>query len=175
MDANQNPPSERDFTVQEMEEFFASQDAVTGLFSGEVASNSYPPMDNPPITLESLIKMNDDFRKAFPIPVEYQNGADMSRATFDELGKSIKLVKPQGEAWLGMNVDSFIGVEIHIVESVPFGCVDECHCQKNKQINFQLLNPLPRKFPSYVDLDYEIPFEEARKRWPLIPLPPLEK
>jgi hypothetical protein len=113
-----------------MEEFFASQDAVTGLFSGEVASNSYPPMDNPPITLESLIKMNDDFRKAFPIPVEYQNGADMSRATFDELGKSIKLVKPKGEAWLGMNVDNFVGVEIHIVESVPFGCVEECRCPK---------------------------------------------
>jgi hypothetical protein len=115
-----------------MEEFFASQDAVTGLFSGEVASNSYPPMDNPPITLESLIKMNEEFQKAFPVPVAYKNGADMSRATFDELGKSIKLVKPQGEAWLEMNVDSFIGVEIHIVESVSFGCVEECRCHHHK-------------------------------------------
>ena len=29
MDANQNPPSERDWTPEEKEEFFASQDAIT--------------------------------------------------------------------------------------------------------------------------------------------------
>jgi hypothetical protein len=31
MDANQNPPSEREWTIVEREEFFASQDARTGL------------------------------------------------------------------------------------------------------------------------------------------------
>ena len=31
MDANQNPPSERDWTIEEQEAFFASQDAVTGV------------------------------------------------------------------------------------------------------------------------------------------------
>ena len=37
MDPNQNPPSERQWTPEEMEEFFSSQDAVTGLFpSGAV-------------------------------------------------------------------------------------------------------------------------------------------
>jgi len=103
------------------------------LFSGRVASNSsVSSTDNPQITLESLIKMNDEFQKQFPIPVEYKNGADMSRETFEELGKSIKLVKPQGKAWLGMNVDNFIGVEIHIVESVPFGCVEKCRCHHRK-------------------------------------------
>ena len=39
MDANQNPPSEREWTLEEQEEFFASQDAVTGLLSGGVANN----------------------------------------------------------------------------------------------------------------------------------------
>jgi hypothetical protein len=171
MDANQNPPSERDWTIEEQEEFFASQDAVTftfngcdvpkqppiewstsawngplieldpndpfgdmeRLFPGSTASNA--PMsspDNPPITLSSLVKMNEEFQKAFPIPIAYRNGADMSRATFDELGKKIKLVKPQGEAWLGVNVDNFIGVDIHFVESVPFGAVEECRCAMRK-------------------------------------------
>jgi predicted nucleotidyltransferase len=74
--------------------------------------------------------MNDKFHEAFPVPVEFKDGADMSRATFDELGKTIKLVKPQGKAWLGMNVDNFIGVHIHIVDSVPFGVVEECHCKE---------------------------------------------
>ena len=37
MDANQNPPSERDWTEQEREEFFASTDAITGLPNGSVA------------------------------------------------------------------------------------------------------------------------------------------
>ena len=34
MDPNQNPPSERDWTEQEKDEFFASQDALTGIFNG---------------------------------------------------------------------------------------------------------------------------------------------
>jgi hypothetical protein len=132
MEPNQNPPCEREWSQEEMEEFFASQDAITGLFPNCVANNSYPPMDNQPITLESLIKSNDEFQKYFPIPVAYRNGADMSRDTFEELGKRIKLVKPQGEAWLGINVDNFIGVEIHIVNTVPFGCVEECRCNQRK-------------------------------------------
>ena len=39
-DANQNPPSEREWTIEEREEFFAGQDAVTGLFNGAVANSS---------------------------------------------------------------------------------------------------------------------------------------
>ena len=37
MDPNQNPPSERDWTEQEKEEFFASTDAITGLPNGSLA------------------------------------------------------------------------------------------------------------------------------------------
>ena len=39
-DANDNPPCEREWTIEEREEFFTSQDAVTGLFSGAVANNA---------------------------------------------------------------------------------------------------------------------------------------
>ena len=34
MEPNQNPPSEREWTVEEREEFFASRDAVTGILNG---------------------------------------------------------------------------------------------------------------------------------------------
>ena len=34
MEPNQNPPSERDWTEQEKDEFFASQDALTGILNG---------------------------------------------------------------------------------------------------------------------------------------------
>lgn len=37
-----DPPSEREWTIEEMEEFFAGQDARTGLFNGGYASNRPP-------------------------------------------------------------------------------------------------------------------------------------
>jgi hypothetical protein len=40
MEPNQYPPSEREWTPQEMEEFFAGQDAVTGLFREATAINT---------------------------------------------------------------------------------------------------------------------------------------
>jgi hypothetical protein len=153
MEPNQNPPCEREWTIAEREEFFASQDAISGditpqeldalseklaaefvkdeqgLFSGLVADNGAI-LNSEPITLKNLQEIEDNFRKAFPVPVEFKDGADMSRATFDELGKSIKLVKPQGRAWLGISSDNFIGVQIHIVNSIPFGVVEECRCKE---------------------------------------------
>ena len=40
MEPNQNPPSEKEWTLEEQEEFFSSPDAVTGLLSGAVANNA---------------------------------------------------------------------------------------------------------------------------------------
>ena len=139
VDPNQNPTSEREWTEEEKDEFFNSNDAITGLPNGSLAgawtSNGAgtPLSDNEPLTLDKLKETYDEFQKAFPIPVEFREGADMSRATFEELGKSIKLLKPQGQAWLGMNVDRFIGVDIHIVNSIPFGCVEECRCKEREK------------------------------------------
>lgn len=163
MDPNQNPPSEREWTEEEKGKFYDSllegvpkqppikwsTSAWNGplieldpddpfgdmkrLFSGGVASNASMPLLNEPITLESLTKMNDAFQAAYPVPTEFKDGADMSQATFDELGKSIKMVKPQGEAWLGMNTDIFIGIDIHIVNSIPFGAVEPCRCKDRER------------------------------------------
>ena len=139
MDPNQNPPSERELTLPEVDQLLFKwgevvRDAITGMSgAGAVASNASMPLLNEPITLDSLTKMNDAFQKAYPIPIAFKDGADMSQATFDELGKSIKMVKPQGEAWLGMNVDNFIGIDIHIVNSIPFGAVEPCRCKEREK------------------------------------------
>jgi hypothetical protein len=55
-DANQNPPSEREWTIEEREEFFTSRDAITGLpwnvmpgRTGIVITNIVPPEQGWPI------------------------------------------------------------------------------------------------------------------------------
>ena len=68
MEPNQNPPSERDWTEQEKEEFFASTDAITGLPNGSMAGalawNRIP--KQPPIEWSTgawngpLIKLDPD-------------------------------------------------------------------------------------------------------------------
>ena len=63
------------WTIEEKEEFFASQDAVTGLFSGSVANNASTLPDNPPVTMDSLKAICDKFHEAFPIPIEWSTGA----------------------------------------------------------------------------------------------------
>ena len=65
MDANHNPPSERDWTIEEQEEFFSSQDAITGLLGGGVATNWTPSESLPPITLSGLQETYADFEEKF--------------------------------------------------------------------------------------------------------------
>jgi len=67
MDANQNPPSERDWTEQEKEEFFASQDAVTGMFNEGIASNAGTYWrDTLPISPSWLRMITDEMGTKFP-------------------------------------------------------------------------------------------------------------
>jgi hypothetical protein len=65
MDANQNPPSERDWTIEEQEAFYASHDAVKGLLGGGVATNRTPSEVLPPITLKGLQDTYADFQEKF--------------------------------------------------------------------------------------------------------------
>ncbi len=55
-DGNQNPPSEREWSIEESEEFFATHDAITGLpwigmagRTGIVVTNIVPPEQGWPI------------------------------------------------------------------------------------------------------------------------------
>jgi hypothetical protein len=54
MDPNDNHPSEREWTLEEQEEFFGSQDAVTGLLGGGVAKFWSKEEVPTPITLKGL-------------------------------------------------------------------------------------------------------------------------
>ena len=49
MEINDNPPSEREWTIAEREEFFASQDAITGLY-GTPPPNLAPFRPSPSIS-----------------------------------------------------------------------------------------------------------------------------
>jgi hypothetical protein len=176
MEPNQNPPSERDWTEQEKDEFFASQDAVTGLFSGAVAYNGVPNASTKPLTLDMLIKMKEDFDKQFPEPLKYKNGADMSGETFHALGASLgfptMLSENGGQSWIDPHFNPIIGIEIHIVPGMPFGAVEECRCKERYKIKFQTLNPLPpQDLPSMVEIVQEMSIDEAKKRWPNTPIP----
>jgi len=67
MEPNQNPPSERDWTPEEMEEFFASQDAVTGMFNEGIASNAGTYWrDTLPISPSWLRMITDEMGTKFP-------------------------------------------------------------------------------------------------------------
>lgn len=132
------PESEKDrkwqeVVIEEQEDFFASQDAVTGLFSGTVTYNGVPNAFTKPLTLDMLIKMKEDFDKQFPEPLKYKNGVDMSGETFHALGASLgfptMLSENGGQSWIDPHFNPIIGIEIHIVPSLPFGAVEECRCK----------------------------------------------
>jgi hypothetical protein len=59
MEPNQNPPCEREWTIAEREEFFAGQDAVTGIFNvaptGIHVTHIVPPAQGWPIAMHCPI------------------------------------------------------------------------------------------------------------------------
>ena len=67
MDPNQNPPFSRIGTEEEKEEFFSSQDAITGLLGGAVAANWSNSQELPaPLTLKDVQEVCDEVeRKLF--------------------------------------------------------------------------------------------------------------
>jgi hypothetical protein len=68
MEPNQNPPSERDWTPEEREAFFASQDAVTGIFGNCAVNNGGVHLsDIREFTIADLEKMLDAVPQQPPI------------------------------------------------------------------------------------------------------------
>jgi hypothetical protein len=80
-----------------------------------------------------LVKMKEDLDKQFPEPLKYKDGADMSGETFHALGASLgfptMLSENGGQSWIDPHFNPIIGIEIHIVPSLPFGAVEECRCK----------------------------------------------
>jgi hypothetical protein len=61
MEPNDNPPSEREWTIEEMEEFFSDK------YTNAYASNSKP-VDSSSITLASLQQALSEYDRKFPRP-----------------------------------------------------------------------------------------------------------
>lgn len=130
MEPNQNPPSERDWTDQEKDEFYAS----IGLSGTPINNAPYhpSPMETEPITLSGLLKMKEDFDKQFPEPLKYKDGADMSPETWEAMRPNFAPYKNEIEAHRTVGTHPFCMIHVHIVPGMPFGAVEECRCPHRK-------------------------------------------
>jgi len=185
MDANQNPPSERDWTEQEKEEFFASQDAVTGMFNEGIASNAGTYWrDTLPISPSWLRMITDEMGTKFPagygivvtsiVPPEQGwpivAHCDLCKKTVIVL--SPWAIKPEkGDYWkmegTCLDEDEHIKHNMYPQKWYPW---------PQGPIKFQVHDPTPpQDLPSMVEFTQEIPIEEAKKRWPNTPVEGEEK
>src|SRR5271157_4313805 len=92
--------------------------------------------------------MKEDLDKQFPEPIKYKDGADMSGETFHALGASLgfptMLSENGGKSWIDPHFNPIIGIEIHIVPSLPFGAVEECRCEdRAKGIEVHITSIVP--------------------------------
>ena len=169
MEPNQNPPSERDWTIEEQEEFFASQDAVTGLFPNSVANNVLMPnfiqeiehIFDPGIHITSFVPTES----GWPIVAH----CDLCKKTVIVL--SPWAIKPEkGDYWKleGTCLDE----EEHIKHNLPIW-----YPWRKEKIEFKPLDPLPQdnmqayllKYhvfgPYDAEITQEMSIDEAKKRW----------
>lgn len=103
-DANQNPPSEREWTSAEMEEFFGATGAVVS--NAALQSGQFPH----PLTIQRLAEMADAFKKEFPVLPPYYR---VNQKTYDSLKKlSIPSIGP---------LLSLSSMEFRIDDTVPDG------------------------------------------------------
>ena len=91
-------------------------------------------MSGAALTLQNLVKMKEQFDKDFP-PSKFDKGADMCRDTFLALTQALGIkvyTRDGGMTWFDPHKVPIIGVEIHIVPSIPFGEVEPCRCKERQ-------------------------------------------
>jgi hypothetical protein len=107
VEPNQNPPSEREWTKEEMEEFFSNGHSYAILTNG-----GSTPMEVP--TIEELSALYDRFKEMFPpLPAYYR----INTRTFEAVKKWL----PKGEPGPLLFFPPLGSVELRIDESVPDG------------------------------------------------------
>jgi hypothetical protein len=196
MEPNQNPPCEREWTIEEQEEFFASQDAVTGLLNGVPKQ---PPIEwNTSAWNGPIIELDPDdpfghMRRLFGPAINItsivppESGwpivahCELCRKTVIVL--SPWAVKPEDGDYWKMN-GTCLDEDLHIKHNMypqkwyPWG---------DGKIKFQVHDPLPLEgmeiymranhisTPYDLEFTQEMPIKEAKKRWPNTPVPGEEK
>lgn len=191
MDANQNPPSERDWTIEEQEEFFASQDAVTGLFSGCVANNACLPVGwmnigKPTgIHVTSIVPPEQGWPVAMYCPICKVTTFVLSswaKKPYDGDYFKIKDVCTLGDhaMRLAMKTLEYKPLDPYAYRPLPGGYVDNTGVHRGvppTQQDAMQVYMLHRHIFSPYDLEFtqEIPIEEAKRRWPNTPIPGEEK
>jgi hypothetical protein len=110
------PPSEREWTPEEMEEFFSVRDDSTGTASPFSFSNAQKSLMQSgafphPLTVARLAEMADSFKKQFPVLPPYYR---VNRKTYEAV-KRLHIPSPSEF------VRSLASVELRIDETVPDG------------------------------------------------------
>ena len=86
------------------------------------------------LNLEHFQELKDKFDAQFSTPMPFRNGADMSKRTMMQLmrvlGGGYLSSFDNGKTWTDLKMDPVMRVEIHIVDDVPFGVVEECRCKE---------------------------------------------
>lgn len=87
-----------------------------------------------PLTVDRLNEMKKEFNERFP-PSCFDKAADMSQPTWDALKKLLGndlTCEKSRLSWFYPNRSPFIGIEVHIVPSIPFGEVEPCRCKERQ-------------------------------------------
>lgn len=97
-----------------------------GIFSG-LAVNASMPGNDKPITIDDLIKMKEELDRKFP-PLPYEDGADMSLATYYAL-------LDKGDFVIVEDSDKipFASIDVHFRNDVPYGEIRECTCGESAE------------------------------------------
>ncbi len=167
-DANQNPPSEREWSIEDAEEFFSSQDAVTGLLGGGYVANAS--LSFGAITLSDIQEMVWNLEVA-------NRGIRITSITPPEQGWPIAMhcpickettfalntwaVKPsEGDYFLINDVCAHFDSTIRHRHSMELAM---------PKIEYKPIEPLrewPWPWPRMMSFTQMMPIEEAKKRWP---------
>lgn len=170
-----SPPSERDWTPEEQDEFYKSLgDSIFSGISREI-TNAPVSVPSEPLTLDNLLKMKAemDAKLAEIGPLPFKNGADMSQETWEALKKQIPpspLLEPIFNPLA--TAKAFMGVDIHIRPDIPFGETRECTCEDWK-VKFKILEGPPTT-PFHAEIIQILTHAEIMRRYPLANLPALE-
>ena len=88
-----------------------------------------------PLTLSKLMEMKAKVDSIFsPESIKFKKGADMSRKTFISLGIPMAS-NDGGNTYFDFHKVSLIGIDVHIVDSLPFGVVEDCMCEERAKEN----------------------------------------
>lgn len=163
MNPNQNPPSEREWTIEEQEEFFSSDDAITGL-------PWYLMPGRTGICVTAIKPLLQGWLMSYYCPLCRETWFLLSPwACKPKDGDYFKLTE------MCANPDFAMKHNLQFCFKIGPLPLELGHSRIKSavgRIEYQVHNPLPpQDVPSVVEFTREMSPEEAKRRWPNTPIP----